>query len=117
MKIINILLIGLITLLCITAGAAKVMRLPEEMAFLQEFGFSANMVTIFGLIQLVGAAMLLNRKVRTYGGVFALVTFSVSSLLLFKDGNLTFFLLSLLPILFTIVLIVQSVKINRRKTM
>jgi len=111
------LLIGLIALLCITAGAAKVMRLPEEIAFLQGFGFSANMVTIFGLIQLAGGAMLLRRKFRTYGGFLALLTFSLSSLLLFMDGNLTFFLLSLLPILLTIVLIVQSVKISRRKTM
>lgn len=117
MKIINTLIIGLIVLLCITAGAAKVMRLPEEIAFLQGFGFSANMVTIFGLIQLAGAAMLLKRKFRTYGGFLALSTFTFSSLLLFKDDNLTFFLLSLLPIVFTIVLIIQSVKINRQKTM
>lgn len=117
MKIINILIIGLIVLLCITAGAAKVMRLPEEMAFLQGFGFSANMVTIFGLIQLAGGAMLLKQKFRTYGGLLALVTFGVSSLLMVKDGNLTFFLLSLLPIVFTIVLIMQSVKIIRQKTM
>jgi DoxX-like protein len=62
------LLIGLVAIWCITAGAAKVMRLPEEMAFLQWFGFNANMVTIFGLIQLASSAMLLNRKFRTYGG-------------------------------------------------
>jgi hypothetical protein len=117
MKILNILLIGLIALLCITAGAAKVMRLSEEMVFLQGFGFDANMVTIFGIIQLSGGSMLLNRKLRTYGGVLALSAFSLSSLLLFLDGNLTFALLSLLPVIFTIVLIVQSIKINRRKTM
>jgi len=111
------LLIGLIVLLCITAGAAKVMRTPEEMAFLQRFAFNANMVTIFGLTQLVGAAMLLKRKFRTYGGILALSTFSLSSMLLFMAGNLTFALLSLLPIVFTMVLIIQSVKINRQKTM
>jgi len=111
------LLIGLIVLLCITAGATKVMRTPEEMAFLQGFSFSANMVTIFGLIQLAGGAMLLKRKFRTYGGILALSTFTFSSLLLFKDNNLTFALLSLLPIVFTLVLIIHSVKINRRKTM
>jgi len=111
------LLIVLILLLCITAGAVKVMRTPEEMAFLQRFAFTANMVTIFGLIQLTGGAMLLNRKFRTFGGILALSTFIVSSLLLFLDNNLTFALLSLLPIVFTIVLIVQSVKTNSRKTM
>lgn len=57
MKITYMLLIGLIVLLCITAGAAKVMRTPEEMAFLQRFAFNANMVTIFGLIQLVGKSV------------------------------------------------------------
>ena len=50
MKILNILIVALIAVLSITAGAAKAMQSPQEMEFLQSFGLSVVIIFSFGAL-------------------------------------------------------------------
>ena len=101
MKILNILIVAIIALLSIAAGLAKVMQVPQEVEFLQGFGFSTAMITVFGLIQIIGGVLLVPAKTRLPGAVLAAFALVVSTVLIFVGGNITFGLVSIWPVLFS----------------
>ena len=98
MKTVNILIIVIIALLSIAAGAAKVMQAPEEMAFLQSVGLNKTLIIVFGVVQIAAGIMLAPGKTRFPGAVLAALAFAVSAVLLFVGGNLAFGLFSILPV-------------------
>jgi hypothetical protein len=98
MKIVTILLVALIALLSIAAGAAKVMQTPQEMEFLRGLGLSSPLIVVFGLIQIAGGILLVPPKTRMSGAVLATAALVVSTILIFVSGNIAFGLFSLLPI-------------------
>ena len=116
MKIVNILIIAIIALLSIAAGLAKVMQTPQEMEFLQGFGLSSAMIVAFGLVQISGGVLLVPRKTRLPGAVLATAALVVSTVLIFIAGNLTFALVSLLPIALACVIIYQTAKTTTNST-
>ena len=97
MKYINIIVVVLIGLLSIAAGAAKVMQAPQEMEFLQGVGLSLNIILIFGVIQIGGGLLLAHHKTRMYGAILAGLTFLASTILIFVSGNVIFALISAIP--------------------
>lgn len=98
MKKLNFVLIALIALLSIAAGCAKVMSAPQEVAFLQGFGFNTTLIIIYGLVQIIGGILLVISKTKILGATISIVAFTFSSILIFVDGNVVFGLVSLLPI-------------------
>lgn len=110
MKIVNILIIALMVLLSIAAGMAKVMQVPQEVAFLQGVGLSTTLIVVFGLVQVLGGIGLVLPKTRIYGAVLSALAFTVSTVLIFIGGNLSFGLFSILPIVLIGVIIDQSIK-------
>jgi hypothetical protein len=115
MKIVNILIIVIVALLSIAAGLAKVMQTPQEMEFLQGFGLSPIMIVIFGLIQVVGGVLVLPAKTRLPGAVLAALAFAVSTMLIFIGGNMTFGLVSMLPLAMACLIIFQSAKAGQTR--
>ena len=115
MKIVNILIVAIIALLSIAAGLAKVMQTQQEMAFLQGFGFSSALIIAFGLVQVLGGVLLLPKKTRLPGAILAASALVVSTVLIFVGGNLTFGLVSILPIALAGVIIYQSARITNSK--
>ena len=101
MKIINIILIALIALLSIAAGLAKAMQVPQEVEFLQSFGFTTTLVVAYGVIQILGGILLALAKSRKWGAIITFACFSVSTALIFIGGQLVFGMVSLLPIVMT----------------
>ena len=97
MKIVNIIVIAVVALLSIAAGLAKVMQSPQEMEFLQGLGLSSVLIVIFGLVQIVGGALLAPEKTRMVGAVLVTLCFVVSTVLIFIAGNVVFALFSLIP--------------------
>ena len=112
MKIINNLLIIIIALLSITAGVAKVMLAPQELQFLQNFGLNHTLIIIFGVIQILGGALLSHKRVRLYGAIIVAVGLLISTVMIFVSGNITFGMVSLIPVVLTAVIIKQSVKLR-----
>ena len=116
MKIVNTLIIAIIVLLSIAAGMAKVMQAPQEMEFLQGLGLSSVLIVVFGLVQILGGVLLVPRKTRMLGAVLATSAFVVSTVLIFVSGNLTFGLVSILPIALACVIIYQSAGVTHNKS-
>lgn len=103
-----IVIVGIIALMSIAAGLAKVMQAPQEMEFLQGAGLSTAMIVAFGLVQVLGGVLLIPGRTRLPGMVLAALAFLVSAILIFTSGDLAFGLVSLLPVALSCVVIYQS---------
>jgi len=110
MKIIKVVLIILIAILGLSAGAAKISLMPEEMEFFSKVGMNDTMLFVFGLIQLIGALLFIFSKTRKIGANILAFTFGASSIIIFLAGKIAFGLFSLLPI--GIILVILN--INRK---
>lgn len=108
MKILNLALIAIITLLTIAAGVAKILQSPEEVKFLQGFGFNSALIIAFGVVQVIGGIFLALPKARKWGALITSVGFSISSILIGLSGNLVFSLVSMLPVIITIFIFWQN---------
>ncbi|MDH4003137.1 MAG: hypothetical protein OEU52_18050 [Xanthomonadales bacterium] len=110
MKIVSYLIIAIVTLLSIAAGLAKVMQTPQEMEFLQGAGLSPSLIIVFGVVQILGGLLLVPRKTRVVGAVIAASAFAASAALIFMGGNLSFGLISILPVALAGIIIYQSAR-------
>lgn len=117
MKIVNILIIAIIALLSIAAGLAKVMQTQQEMEFLQGVGLNSFLIVAFGLVQVAGGVLLVPRKTRMLGAILAASALAVSTVLIFVAGNLTFGLVSILPIALACVIIYQTARTTHDKSL
>lgn len=102
MRVVLMVVAVLVGFLSVAAGAAKVARVPEEVAFLEQFGFSSVVIVLFGVVQIMGGLLLLVPRTRALGALVAGVAFSVSVVLLVADGNLGFAAVSLIPVVLSI---------------
>lgn len=98
MKIFMAVLAVILGLLSIAAGAAKITLVPEEAAFLHQFGFAETPIIAFGLVQAVGGALLVVPRTRAFGALICTAGFALSAGLLLVAGNLAFGGVSLLPV-------------------
>ena len=110
MKIVSSMIIVIIALLSILAGLAKVLQTQQEMEFLQGLGLSPALIIVFGVVQIVAGVLLLLTKTRMLGAVLATLAFTVSAVLIFIGGNLSFGLLSTIPIALAGFIIYQSAR-------
>ena len=112
MKLIHAVLIAIVALLSGAAGAAKVFAVPEEVQFLSGFGLNSIMIMLYGLIQIVGALFLFPAKLRLVGVYIVIAGFALSSIFIFASGNISFGLISIVPIIMASVI---AVKITKNK--
>ena len=89
----------ILVLMSLAAGAAKVMRVPDEVQFFSDAGLGLGVVVIFGIFQILGALMLALPQSRPAGAVMVCVGLLASSVLLFINGNVQFGLFSMLPVI------------------
>ena len=108
MKKLTVFILVIAALLSCAAGMAKIMRVPEELKFLQQFGFSDLAIIVFGVVQVLAGVLLLITKTRMIGAVMALLAFALSAGLVFASGNIPFALFSLLPVVATAYFAYQS---------
>jgi len=88
----------LLALLGGAAGAAKVARVPQEVAFFESMGLGVWFVIAFGALQLAGAIALVVPRVRRAGAMLSAAMFLASAIMLFVSGAIPFGLISLLPV-------------------
>ena len=110
MKITIKILTGIIILLSIGAGLAKVMQVPQEVEFLGGIGLSTIMIIAFGGFQIMGGIFSLLPKFKLSG--LALVTFGffISTILIFVSGDVKFGLVSLIPVILAVFLFINFKK-------
>lgn len=112
MKILNIVLVAMIALLSIAAGVAKVIESPQEVQFLQGFGFNSMLIIAYGVVQIVGGILLAIPKTIKLGAIIIMLAFALSTLLIFIGGYTMYALASLLPIVLTGFIFWQSSKVT-----
>jgi len=109
MRIATIILAVIVSLLSIAAGAAKIALVPEELEFLQQFGFADPTVISFGIIQVLGGLMLFIPATRLYGAIAASLGFALSLILILSTGNFVFAAISGVPLVITIFVIYREI--------
>lgn len=98
MQTLKIVLLTILVLMSLAAGVAKMMRMPQELAFLAHLGMDGTAVLILGLIQSAGGLLLIPPKTRRIGAVLAVLALIVSALALFAAGSTSVGLITLFPI-------------------
>jgi hypothetical protein len=93
-----VVLAVILGLLSIAAGAAKITLVPEEAAFLHQFGFAETLIIAFGLVQALGGALLVVPRTRAFCALICAAGFALSAGPLLVAGNLAFGGVSLLPV-------------------
>lgn len=115
MKILNVIIVSLMSLLSISAGFAKIMQVPQEMTFLISFGLSTTTILIFGIVQVIGGLLLAIPKTRLVGATLIIIAFLLSTILVLLSGNLPFGLVSMLPLAATGWVIYQTLDSTHSK--
>jgi hypothetical protein len=95
MKITTKIALAVMMFLAAASGIAKILLIPQEVAFFGAFGFNKYLLMGFGLLQVLGAILLLVAKSRMFGITLVGVTFVVSALVLLTAGKIATALVTL----------------------
>ena len=107
MRIVRLIILAFIALLSIAAGAAKLMMVPQEMAFFESLGVDLTLMVVFGVFQIVGGIFLFVPKVRKVGATIVAAAFIISAIMIFMTGQTVFGLTSLIPAIVALYLVLS----------
>lgn len=110
MKLINTILLAVVVIFCIAAGAAKIMQLPQEINFLQSVGLSSLQIMIFGIMQLLGGLLVAIRRTRVIGCMLVVVALLIMAFYIFIAGDTQSGLFALAIVLLVLVVAYQAVR-------
>ncbi len=99
LKIADMALLAITFLLSISAGAAKTFAVPEEVQFLQSFGFNTTIIMFYGSYQMLGGLLLIFHKTKIIGALMAATAFMFSSVLILSRADFIFGTVSLVPVI------------------
>jgi len=99
MKWIKKIVLVLIALMSGAAGLAKVMKVPQEVAFFEAVNMSLAFLIPLGIAQILGALLAINPKTRRLGLGLVALCFVLSAIMIFMSGDLGFGVISLLPVI------------------
>ncbi|PUB09780.1 hypothetical protein [Yoonia sediminilitoris] len=88
-----------VSLISIAAGAAKVMRTPQEVEFFMQAGLGIIPLIILGVIQSAGGVIAFLPKFRFAGLSLVTLGFFLSVVVIALTGNIAFAAISMLPVL------------------
>ncbi len=86
----------LLTLLSFATGMVKLARMEDEMRIFRAVGVPDGGTIAFGVVQLVGAVLLVAPKTTRVGGWWMALTFVLATGVLFGNGMIAFGAVSLL---------------------
>ena len=93
------IILVLLVLLGAAAGLAKITLAPPEVQFFKGIGLGTSVVLAFGILQLIGALLLVPQKTRFIGAVILDVTFTLSVVMILMTGQIGFALVSVIPVI------------------
>ena len=99
MQQLKTVVIVLLVLLGAAAGLAKITLAPPEVGLFKGIGLGTPVVLAFGILQLIGALLLVLQKTRFTGAVILDVTFTLSVVMIFMTGQIGFALVSVIPVI------------------
>lgn len=108
MKILSIALLVLLSLLAVSSGMTKIMLMEQEVEFYGSFGFSNIALVVLGIVQLIAGALMLLRRSRVPAAAIVAITFLISAVFLYLDGQVPVFIATLVAIALLMVVIKQN---------
>lgn len=87
---------GLLLILGLATGLVKVFGLEADVEIFANLGFSYMATVIFGVVQVVGALMLLSGQTIRWGTIVLAISFVIATLGLFVSGMIPFGIFSFL---------------------
>lgn len=99
MQIINKVILGILGVMSLAAGGAKIIRVPEEAQFFADAGLAPAVMIAFGVVQALAGILMLPQKTRVAGSLVAAIMFACSAVMILMSGNLQFGLVALVPVL------------------
>ena len=88
MKLVWAVVLAALSLLAVASGLAKILLTEQEVEFFGKYGFSESMLMAYGVVQLLGGALIPFRATRLFGAAAVAVTFLISLVILLIDGNI-----------------------------
>lgn len=98
MKYVYWVILGLLALMSVAAGGAKLAAMQQEVAFFAEAGLDVTWLLPLGAVQVIGAFLAIYPRSRAIGAAIMALGFFVSSVVIFMTGNIGFALISLIPV-------------------
>ncbi len=115
MKHARIAVLVLLIALAFAAGAAKIMKMPQEVEFFQDtIGMNAVAVVGLGVLQVLAGLLLIATRTRLGGALLLDITLVFSAVVVFMSGNISFGLISLVPVVLTSLLIMEQLAARQR---
>lgn len=115
MKHARIAVLVLLIALAFAAGAAKIMKMPQEVEFFQTtVGMNATAVVVLGVLQVLAGLLLTAAGTRLAGALLLDITLVFSAVVVFMSGNIPFGLISLVPVVLTSLLIMEQLAAKQR---
>jgi len=104
MALIQKLLLIALILMSFAAGAAKLMQMPQEVAFFAAAGLGPLPLISLGVLQVAGAVFAIPHRWRRQGLWLMALGFLASSIVILITGNVIFAVGSLLPVILALYL-------------
>ncbi len=108
MKIFINIILFILVFLAVSSGITKVMLMQQDVDFFGSYGFTNPILIMYGVIQLVGGALLAFPKTRIIGAVIVALTFLISAVVLAMAGNIPVTIVTLVCVLLLVLVIKQS---------
>ena len=99
MQQFKVVILVLLVLLGAAAGLAKITLAPPEVQFFEGLGLGTPVVLAFGVLQLIGAVLLVLQKTRLIGAAILDITFTLSVVMIFMAGQIGFAVVSVIPVI------------------
>lgn len=88
MKVLSTIILVILIFLAASSGITKVVLMQQDVDFFGKYGFSDPILIAYGLVQLIGGALLAFKRTRFAGAVIVAITFLISLAVLLMEGNL-----------------------------
>jgi len=105
MAILQKIILGIVALLSVAAGIAKVMKVPQEVTFFESLGIDLFFMIALGALQLLAGLIILVPRFRVIGATIAAISFSISVAMIWMTGQTGFAMVSVLPVALAIYVI------------
>jgi len=105
MAILQKIALGLVALLSLAAGVAKIMKAPQEVAFFESLGIDLFFMIVLGTLQIASGLIILVQRFRVIGAIIAAISFSLSAAMIWITGQIGFAMVSVLPVALAIYVI------------
>jgi len=105
MAILQKIILGIVALLSVAAGAAKIMEAPQEVAFFESLGIDLFFMIALGALQIVAGIIIFVPRFRIIGATIAAISFSISVAMIWMTGQIGFAMISVLPVALAIYVI------------